>query len=80
MFTMYLEAVGNPDHMQDPNSYVADPEVVEGESIDEIVKKAKEWMNYYGIGSGNWTGGEIYNGDVLVGYMSYNGRVWCDKY
>ena len=31
------------------------------------------------LGSSNYSGGKIYEGDEYVGYVSYNGRFW-DKY
>jgi hypothetical protein len=29
-----------------------------------------------GLGAGNWSGGQVYDGEKQVAIVSYNGRVW----
>lgn len=82
MYKIYLATIGNPDHGQNPNEPVAPSYFAEGLNIDEIVKEARAYIDKYDLGAGNWAGGTIIReteeGNVKVGWMSYNGRVWAD--
>lgn len=74
MFTMTLETVGNPDHGQ----YEAvSPKVkIKGRTFKEILSKVEDFMDLYSVGGGNWVAPALYEGKNLVGFMSYNRRIW----
>jgi hypothetical protein len=36
----------------------------------------QEYIERNGLGSGNWTGGAVFNNGVQIGRVSYNGRKW----
>ena len=85
-YRMVLQALGNPDHGENPYQYIAEPREITGRSIDELVKRANDWIDENDIGSGNWSMTEVWltdgNGygdghDEFIGYMSYNGRIWA---
>lgn len=87
MYRMVLQALGNPDHGENPYQYIAEPKEITGRTIDELVKQANDWIDENDIGSGNWsmtevwlTDGNGYGGShaEFVGFMSYNGRIWAD--
>lgn len=82
-YRIMLAACGNPDHGENPYINVVKGNLVEpgfafGNSIDEVVGIAQHYIEDNDLGAGNWKGGDIYLGNVLVGHMSYNGRVWAD--
>ena len=86
MFKIWLSACGNPDHGENPNSNIVDGIAVKShwasaDTIDELVKLARTFIETNNLGSGNWNGGEIINTmtNVEVGWMSYNGRVWGER-
>jgi hypothetical protein len=80
-FAVKLSNVGNPDFRQDctrplPGVPVAWAHVG---TIREASELCRAYIAYYDLGGGNWNGGEIVrNADGLVlGRVSYNGRVWA---
>ena len=45
------------------------------QTIEERRKAVREYIEYYDIGSGNWTGGQVYDeNDNLIGQIYYNGK------
>lgn len=87
-YRMVLQALGNPDHGENPYQYITEPKEITGRSIDDLVKQANNWIDENDIGSGNWSMAEVWrtdgNGygdghDELIGYMSYNGRIWAEN-
>jgi len=77
-----LTSVGNPDFGQDPNRplYGCRSKIIRVDSFEEASKKCLEYISQNDLGSGNWSGGQILgNNNELVGYVSYNGRVWKDE-
>jgi hypothetical protein len=80
MLRLHLSARGNPDFGQAPDHFqrlgTVDG-VVEVDSLEEASAFAREWIEFHGLGGGNWTGGLVTcpNGGP-VARVSYNGRVW----
>ena len=76
MMIVNLSSCGNPDFQQNPHESLS-PEVhfqiatLEGASLI-CLKYIASWN----LGGGNWSGGQVYNGDIMVAQVSYNGRVW----
>ena len=86
MYSIRLCAYGNPDHGEDPYRNIVNgiriPDfVVEAKTIDEIIRCAKDYIDKYDLGSGNWKMTEVKNTnlDIVIGWMSYNGRIWSEK-
>jgi hypothetical protein len=77
-FTVTLSSVGNPDYGQDPNRSLpgvknARVAVRSKQAASDLCKKFIEANQ---LGSGNWSGGDIFDDGNLVARVSYNGRVW----
>lgn len=84
MYKIYLSACGNPDFGEDPEKNIVrgkviEDKVLEFDSIDECRVASRCFIEENALGSSNYSGGKIYEGDEYVGYVSYNGRFW-DKY
>ena len=69
---------GNPDHGQDPNKppYGVKPRTISAKDIDDLRKKVRLWQTDNCVGGGNWGSPAVYQDGQLVGYMSYNGKLW----
>lgn len=53
------------------------PKAVEVKTLAEASKVCRDYISRNGLGGGNWTGGKIVCPERgIVGYVSYNGRVW----
>ena len=69
------KAYGNIDHGQDPKELLASTEL-QADTIGELRAKVQQWQDEEGLGGGNWGECPLYLNNKIVGYMSYNGRVW----
>jgi len=77
-----LSSVGNPDFGQDPNHPLfgcQKDKTVEVNSFKEASDVCKKFIDDNDLGSGNWSGGAVYEDKKQVAYVSYNGRVWQGK-
>lgn len=72
------KAFGNIDHGQDPKELLASTEL-QAETVGELRAKVQQWQDEEGLGGGNWGECPLYLNNKLVGYMSYNGRVWKNR-
>lgn len=82
-FSVKLSNVGNPDYGQYPDRPL--PETVCGwarvDTLKEAVTLCRLYMEFYDLGGGNWNGGLIQDANgLIVGRVSYNGRVWSDEH
>lgn len=50
---------------------------VQVETLQEASRLCREYIDRNDLGSGNWTGGNVYKGRKKVAYVSYNGRIWA---
>lgn len=79
MFTVILAHDSNPDI---DGGYWADPiddkkkQVVPVSSLGDASKKCREFIDRNDLGSGNWTGGKVFDGEKHVANVSFNWRVW----
>jgi len=77
-----LEAKPNLDY-SDPETWQRIVKVparfVEVASIKEASDLCKRFIIANELGGGNWTGGDVLDDDVLVAYISYNGRAWKSR-
>jgi len=73
-----LSSCGNPDFGQNPDRTCAGAEtiIIPVGSFLEASAVCRSWIEANNLGGGNWAGGEILKDGILVGRVSYNGRVW----
>lgn len=82
-YQVKLANVGNPDFRQDPDHPL--PETTCGWARVETLRQASDlcrlYISFYHLGGGNWSGGEITDSStgLVLGYVSYNGRIWSSK-
>jgi len=74
MFTTKIVIGGNPDHFEPPIIWLK--KSIKAESYGALAKLVDEFQTRYGLGGGNWYECKLYCGKKLLGYMSYNCRVW----
>lgn len=46
-------------------------------TMQDAAKLCRAYIERNNLGSGNWTGGKVYEGKKQVARVSYNGRVWA---
>lgn len=76
--TLNVMAYGNIDHEQNPKDFIWGA-WLKADTIEELREKVQQWQYEEGVGAGNWERANLYLNNKLVGYMSYNGRVWKNK-
>ena len=75
-FIMRLHSVGNPDFAQ--YAPVSNPEVVTGDTLQEMVELHAAYIEKWNMGGGNHpniTIKDVVTGKI-VAWISYNGRLW----
>ena len=79
-YEVILSAHGNIDHGQDPFTplYGVYQGKGEADSIEGLQKIVRDYIDENGLGSMNWTGGEVFVDNRQIGYISYNGRFWTE--
>jgi hypothetical protein len=45
-------------------------------SLADASKACRQFLDQYGLGGGNWTGGLVVRDGVPIAEISYNGRAW----
>ena len=77
-YTVTLGAYGNIDHGENP--YKALQGVFQGtkqaETIEELQQIVRTYIDDNDLGSGNWSGGDVFEDGKKIGRISYNGRWW----
>lgn len=78
MLQIKLIVFGNPDYGQDPNKppYGVKPRTISAEDIKQLRTKVRQWQTDNCVGGGNWGSPAVYKDGKLLGYMSYNGKLW----
>lgn len=77
-YTVYLSHTANPDIAGGYWSEKRPSRMeVNVETIDQASKLCCEFIATNDLGSGNWTGGQVFVGHDQVAHISYNGRVWA---
>ena len=81
MYLIKTEVCGNPDYGQNPNKppYGVRVKTIKAKSYAELLDKVREWQSDNVIGGGNWMNPALMRDSEIVGYMSYNGKVWSDQ-
>ena len=75
-FTVKLSACGNPDFRQGRYLPGVRAKRVKVPSFAWASKVRRAYIQLHELGAGNWNGGQVYEGNVQVAQVSYNGRVW----
>jgi hypothetical protein len=78
-YQVKLWNAGNPDYRQDHTKPLPDTAVgwAQVDSFKEASELCRLYIEFYDLGGGNWTGGEITDqSGLVVARVSYNGRVW----
>jgi len=74
-----LASSGNPDYGQDPTQPFHgcnEDTLIEVNTFKEASILCRQYISENNLGSGNWAGGEIFEGAKVIAQVSYNGRVW----
>ena len=81
MFEIKTEVCGNPDYGQNPNKppYGVRVKMIRAKTFDDLLDQVRAWQSANYIGGGNWMNPALSIDGAVVGYMSYNGKVWADK-
>ena len=82
-FIKLLTNVGNPDFKQDPTQRVWGTDEVKNISRKKL-SILRDMVTIYrdenDLGGGNFIPPKVYKNDKYIGYFSYNGRFWREKY
>jgi hypothetical protein len=81
MYSIKTEVCGNPDYGQNPNRppYGVRVKTIKASTYSELVGKVRLWIDDNDIGGGNWMQPALMRNDQVIGYMSYNGKIWATK-
>lgn len=77
MFTLTVSIHGNPDRGQ---SEWQEIHTLSASNMEVLRTVVNDFQRDNDIGGGNWGVATLHEDRCLVGYMSYNGRVWKGKY
>jgi hypothetical protein len=77
MFKIEFAVQGNPDRGQDD---WAENHSIVAPTMKELREEVLKFQGDNDIGGGNWGEATLYEDDTLVGYVSYNLRVWEKPY
>jgi len=77
MFTLTVSIHGNPDRNEGDWQ---ETHTISASDIKTLRKIVDDFQGQNNIGGGNWGEAVLHEDRVLVGYMSYNGRVWKTPY
>lgn len=80
MYKVFLANRGNIDYRQDPNSPIYGTEsdfYIEIEHPIDASEVVKQYISNNDLGAGSYVGGQVIDETgEMVGYVSYNGRLW----
>jgi len=75
-FTVKMSSVGNPDFNQNPRKPMSPPAEKRAYDLTDASLLCMDYINYWDLGGGNWTGGKVFKDGKQIARVSYNGRVW----
>jgi len=80
-YSVRTEVFGNPDRGQDPARPPFGVEVVTltAQTLSGLQTWVGNWQVENNIGAGNWGRPAVLKDGEVVGFMSYNGRVWTNE-
>lgn len=82
IYEVELEAVPNPDYedYDERGSIKIKKHKKKVKSVEDASMEVKRFIASNGLGSGNWSGGDVYKNGKKIGNISYNGRFWEAEY
>ena len=78
-----LTNCGNPDFRQDPTQRVWGTDEVKNighKKLSKLRDLINIYINEYDLGGGNFIPPKVYKDNKYIGWFSYNGRFWREKY
>tara|TARA_R100001440_G_C2444107_1_gene106854 strand:+ start:214 stop:474 length:261 start_codon:yes stop_codon:yes gene_type:complete len=78
-----LTNVGNPDHRQDPTKPLYETHTLKNIQFKKLYKLrdvVKHYIKECNLGGGNFPFPKVYKNNKYIGYFSYNGKFWREKY
>lgn len=80
MYSIKTEVCGNPDYGQNPNKppYGVRVKTIRAIAFSDLLKKVFQWQADNDIGGGNWMNPALMRDGAVIGFMSYNGKIWSD--
>lgn len=76
-YIVFLRSCGNVDMGECIYEEIAPPYFAHAESIERCAQCVRNYIEDYGLGSGQWCGGQVYEEGVgYIGKISYNGHFW----
>ena len=78
-----LTNVGNPDFKQDPTKKVwgtNEYKNIGHKKLSVLRDMVTIYRDENDLGGGNFIPPKVYKNDQYIGYFSYNGRFWREKY
>lgn len=77
-YEVKLSSCGNIDIGQNPSKPLFGVPSIsyQFDSIEECQSSVRDYIDKYDLGSGNWSGGNVYENGKYIGLISYNGRFW----
>lgn len=78
IYRVSLNCCGNIDHGENPHAPLdgAPVRYTYCDSISDCQSAALNYIKAFDLGSGQWGGGLVYQGNNYVGLVSYNGKFW----
>lgn len=80
MYKVFLANRGNVDYGQNPNEPIWDTEsdfFIDIEHPVDASEVVRQYISNNDLGSGSYIGGQIIDvNGKMIGYVSYNGRLW----
>lgn len=74
MMAVKLSSCGNPDFQQ--YAPLSLPKIIMVQTLKEASEQCKAYIAEWNLGSGNWNGGQVYEGSKRIAQITYNGRIW----
>lgn len=74
LFEARMSSVGNPDYAQ--YAPVSEPCTLSAPTLPELLAKIEAYRDDNDLGGGNWVDPKIVCGTRIIGWVSYNGRLW----
>jgi len=75
-YVLSLGSCGNPDYYENPEKAACEERAVFINSVVDGQEHVRQYIDNNDLGGGSWFGGLVFSNKKVVGYYSYNGRLW----